>query len=280
MACDKKSCKGWSSKTNYFSWLQISEMLGHPAAPFSPERHLNEINESLQPSFHATQALPIPWRKVSRILIFVPFRTALKIFKIFEIYDSQQFESESVSTETVEHGTPSGKRSHDSGDNSYKSTFFGGGHSALGCLGYTFHTYVGTASKAGAWKSQQALSDRHKSTIWAPLASEVFSSLVMSLVSIIVQESFCHGNSSGIDLFELNLSSFCKFWTKILGKPVQPSPLGTADNVVDVEAKFVQASHCRKCMSRGMSEPNPGDVSTSCLWMKSITKVVVYECLQ
>ena len=130
-----------------------------------------------------------------------------------------------MSTETVEHGTPSGKIFHDSRDNSYKSTFFGGGHSALGCLGYTFHTYVGTTSKAGAWKSQQALSDRHKSTIWAPLASEVFSSLVMSLVSIIIQESFCHGNSSGIDLFELNLSSFCKFWTKILGKPVQPSPL-------------------------------------------------------
>ena len=109
-----------------------------------------------------------------------------------------------------------------------------------------------------------------------PLSSEVFSSLVMSLVSIIIQESFFQGNSSGIDLFELNLSSFCKFWTKILGKPVQPSPLGTADNVVDVEAKFVQASHCRKCMS----EPNPGDVSTSCLWTKSITKVVVYECFQ
>ena len=65
-----------------------------------------------------------------------------------------------------------------------------------------FDTYVGTARKAGAWKSQQALSDKHKSAIWAPLSSHVFSSSVVSLcISCkhhhsefrIIQESFFSG---------------------------------------------------------------------------------------
>ena len=183
-----------------------------------------------------------------------------------------------MSTEVVEHGTPSGKDliAGTIRTNRPSLVVVIQPWDALGIP--SIHTLELQAKLVLASPSKLCLTGINP--LYGPLSSEVFSSLVMSLVSIIVQESFFQGNSSGIDLFELNLSSLCKFWTKILGKPVQPSPLGTADNVVDVEAKFVQASHCRKCMSRGMSEPNPGDVSTFCLWMKSITKVVVYECLQ